>query len=171
MLSDLSVSTYRPSGSLAIVNLTWIGIPIKRVKSQWRSWGEPEGSGFTCHCVRMQWVANANSTMNQHMQLYSLVHTLAELNENQRLSIQFQELFHITWCWRLSQHRKCLCKSTKPQQNNQVTDTQPVEEAHRSLQKYYSVEISKVVMCLKSTWFPTTPILTLRTAFATKSDS
>ena len=32
--------------------------------SQWRSWGEPGSSGFTCHYVRMQWVPNTNSTIN-----------------------------------------------------------------------------------------------------------
>ena len=66
MLSNLSVGTYRPSGSLAIVNLAWIGIPIEKVVSRWRSWGESGSSGFTCHCVIMQWVPNTNSTTNTY---------------------------------------------------------------------------------------------------------
>ena len=32
---------------------------------------------------------------NQHMHFRSLVHTLAGLNENQRLSVELQELLHI----------------------------------------------------------------------------
>ena len=37
MLSDLTVGTYRPRGGLAIVNLAYIGIPIEKVVSRWRS--------------------------------------------------------------------------------------------------------------------------------------
>ena len=71
---------------------------------------------------------------NQHMHFHSLAHTLAGLNENLRLSIQFQELLHITWYWRLTQHQKIYGKSTKPQRNDQLADIQTAEESHRSLQ-------------------------------------
>ena len=71
---------------------------------------------------------------NQHMHFHSLVHTLSGSNENLRLSIQFQELLHIIWFWRLSQHWKIYCKTTKPQRNDELTDTQTAEESHRSLQ-------------------------------------
>ena len=43
---------------------------------------------------------------NRHIQFHSWTHTLAGLNENLRPRVQFQELLHITWYWRLSQHRK-----------------------------------------------------------------
>ena len=39
-------------------------MPIEKVVSRWISWGESGSSGFTCHCVRMQWVAHTNSTIN-----------------------------------------------------------------------------------------------------------
>ena len=71
---------------------------------------------------------------NQHMHFHSLVYTLAGLNENLRLSVEFEELLYLIWFWRLSQHLKIYCKSTKPQQNDPLTDTQPAEEPHRSLQ-------------------------------------
>ena len=37
MLSDLRVGAFCPRGSLAIVNLAQIGIPIEKVVSRWRS--------------------------------------------------------------------------------------------------------------------------------------
>ena len=51
---------------------------------------------------------------NQHIHFHSLVHILAGLNENQRLPAQYQELLYLIWYWRLSQHWKNYCKSTKP---------------------------------------------------------
>ena len=71
---------------------------------------------------------------NQHMQFHSLVHTLAVLTENLHLSVEIQELLHIIWFWHLSQHRKIYHKSTKPQQNDPLTDNHLAEEAHRPLQ-------------------------------------
>ena len=71
---------------------------------------------------------------NQHIQFHSLLHTLAGLNENQCPRVQFQELLHIIWLVRLSQHREIYCNSTKPQQNDLLTDTQTAEESYQSLQ-------------------------------------
>ena len=136
--------------------------------SRGRSWGGSGSFGFTCHV----WECNGwqHKLYNQHMHFHPLVNTLAVLNENQRLSVHFQEPLYLIWFWRLPQQRKSLGKSTKPQQNDPLTDTQPAEKAHRSLQLCYGSGISKVVTRLKSAWFPYTSILTLRTGWATKSD-
>ena len=71
---------------------------------------------------------------NQHNHFHSLAHILAGLYANHHPGVQVQELLHITWCWRLTQHRKIYHKSTKPQQNDPLADTQTAEEAHRALQ-------------------------------------
>ena len=107
---------------------------------------------------------------NQHIHFHSLLHTLAGLNENQHPRLQFQELLYLIWFWRSSHHRKNYGKSTKHPQNDLLTDTQPGEEAHRSLQYHHGSEISKVVMCFIPAWFPSIATLTLMACFATKSD-
>ena len=66
MLSVLGVGPYRPIGSLVIVDLAKDSIPVAIMILRWRSWGESGSSGFTCPCVRMQWVANTNSTINSY---------------------------------------------------------------------------------------------------------
>ena len=71
---------------------------------------------------------------NQHIHFHSLVHTLAGLNENQHPRVQFQGLSHIIWYWRPFQCPKIYGKSTKPQQNGPLPNTQPVSQAHRSPQ-------------------------------------
>ena len=108
---------------------------------------------------------------NQHMYFHFLPHNLAGLNENQRLSFQFQQLFYLIMFWRLSQYRKIYCESTKLSQIGPLADTQTAEEAHRSLLKCHGSEISKVVMRLILAWFPSIATLTSRIVFVTKFDS
>ena len=71
---------------------------------------------------------------NPHMHFHSLLHTLTGLSENQRPSVQFQELLYLIWFWRLSQYRIIYVKSSKHKQKDPLTRTQSAEEAHRSLQ-------------------------------------
>ena len=102
------------------------GIAMEKLRRIWKLWFYLSLCENTMGCK--------HKLNNQHMHFHSLVHTLAGLNENLRLSIQFQELLHITWCWRLTQHRKTYGKSTKPQRNDPLADTQTAEESYRSLQ-------------------------------------
>ena len=51
---------------------------------------------------------------NPHTHFHSLVHTMAGLNENQHLSIQFQQLLLLIWFWRLFHHQKIYRKFTCP---------------------------------------------------------
>ena len=51
---------------------------------------------------------------NPHMHFHSLVHELSGLNENQRLSVVFQELSHIISLWLLSHIKKITADRQKP---------------------------------------------------------
>ena len=113
------------------------GFAVEKVRRIWKFWF------YLSLCENI--MGCKHKLNNQHIQSRSLVHTLAGLNENMRLSIQFQELLHITWCWRLSQHRKMHGKSTKPRRNDPASGTQLAEEAHRLPQYCHGIEISKVV--------------------------
>ena len=57
------------------------------------------------------------STLLAHhtqLQFHSLIHTLAGLNEIQRLANQFQELLHINWYWRPSKCPKIVANTQSP---------------------------------------------------------
>ena len=101
-------------------------IAVEKLRRIWKFWFYLSLCENTMGCQ--------HKLNNQHIHFHSLVHTLAGLTENLHLSVKFQELLHIIWYWRLSQHRKIYCKSTKPQRNDPLADIQPAEEAHRSLQ-------------------------------------
>jgi hypothetical protein len=47
MLLDISVGTYRPNGSLGIVDLAYIHAPAKKLIIEWRSREESGSFGFT----------------------------------------------------------------------------------------------------------------------------
>ena len=102
------------------------GIAVEKLRRIWKFWF------YLSLCENA--MGCQHKLNDQHMHFHSLAHTLAGLNENLRLSIQFQELLYLIWYWRLSQHRKIYCKSTKPQRNDPLADTQPAVESHRSLQ-------------------------------------
>ena len=101
------------------------GIAVEKLRRIWKFWF------YLSLCENA--MGCKHKLNNQHIHFHFLVHTLAGLKENLLLSIQFQELLHITWYWRLSQHQKIYYKSTKPQQTDLLADTQTAEEPHRSL--------------------------------------
>ena len=56
MRSGISLGACCPNGSLGIVDVALIDISVKKVIIERRSKREWRGFGFTCGCVRMQWV-------------------------------------------------------------------------------------------------------------------
>ena len=102
------------------------GIAVEKLRRIWKFWF------YLSMCDNA--IGSKHKLNNQHIHFHSLVHTLAGLSENQCPRLQFQELFHLIWFWRPSQHREIFGKSTKPQRNDPLAGTQTAEESHRSLQ-------------------------------------
>ena len=102
------------------------GIAVEKLRRIWKFWF------YLSLCDNA--MGSKHKLNNQHIHFLSSVHTLAGLNENQHPRLQFQELLYLIWFWRSSHDRKNHGKSTKHPQNDLLTDTQPAEEAHRSLQ-------------------------------------
>ena len=82
---------------------------------------------------------------NQYIRFTSLVHTLAELNENQHLSVQFEELLCIIRFGRTGQWGKNGGSFTDAPLKQPLADDQTDERGHQSLKWYHGREISKVV--------------------------
>ena len=98
------------------------------------------------------------------MQFHSLIHTLAGLNEIQHLSVQFWHLFHPSWLLHPFQSPNKVGKSKEAPRKKPLIGTQTAEAVHQSIVLGDRKEISKVVMCPVPASFPSSTILTSRTA-------
>ena len=101
-------------------------ISMDKLRRIWRFWFYLSSCENSMSCQHHR--------SNQHMHFPSLLHTLPGLNEYLRLSVQHKQLLYLIWYWRLSQDREKYGRSTKPQQDGRLSDTQPAEAAHWLLQ-------------------------------------
>ena len=110
---------------------------------------------------------------NQHMHFHSLIHTLAGLNENLRLSIQFQELHMYCTSTDIGALPNTGTFAAKPQSPNEVIHLMTSKPQKNHIDRSRSIMVAKCqTLCsnFKRKFPSKTASWTLRAGVATKSD-